>query len=131
MSILNYLVKERDSLNVRLMKNLSSKHIVMYCLMLTQSLLFKSKCSIASELNTLLDTFYDNPLFYYREHKRLVKGQYRARRLPQYELQKIHCQNFTEWFKKRVLFFYYNANSTTALFVRRKILTVILFRLHA
>ena len=63
MSILNYLVKERDSLNVRLMTNLLSKHIVMYCLMLTQSLLFKSKCSIASELNTLLDTFYDNPLF--------------------------------------------------------------------
>ena len=79
----------------------------------------------------MLDTFYVNTVFDYREHKRLVKGQYRARRLPEYELQKIHCQNFTEWFKKRVLFFYYNANSTTALFVRRKILTVILFRLHA
>ncbi|XP_076896149.1 uncharacterized protein LOC143549018 [Bidens hawaiensis] len=34
------------------------------------------------------------------EHKRIVKG--RSRRIPDYEMNKIHCQEFADWFKKRV-----------------------------
>ncbi|XP_076914543.1 uncharacterized protein LOC143573590 [Bidens hawaiensis] len=36
------------------------------------------------------------------EHKRMVKAQYRSRRIPDYELNKIHGQQFADWFKKRV-----------------------------
>ncbi|KAJ9546594.1 hypothetical protein OSB04_019137 [Centaurea solstitialis] len=36
------------------------------------------------------------------EHKRIVKGQYHARRMPKYEIDKIHCQQFSDWFKRRV-----------------------------
>ncbi|GJX57932.1 putative transposase-associated domain-containing protein [Tanacetum coccineum] len=36
------------------------------------------------------------------EHKRIVKGQNRSRRLPAYEIEKIHSKLFSEWFKKRV-----------------------------
>ncbi|GJW85383.1 uncharacterized protein Tco_0158528 [Tanacetum coccineum] len=36
------------------------------------------------------------------EHKRIVKGQNRSRRLPAYEIEKIHNKLFSEWFKKRV-----------------------------
>lgn len=36
------------------------------------------------------------------EHKSLIKGQNRKRRLPEFELEKIHCEKFSEWFQKRV-----------------------------
>ncbi|KAJ9544535.1 hypothetical protein OSB04_024242 [Centaurea solstitialis] len=36
------------------------------------------------------------------EHKRIVKGQYHARQMPEYEIDKIHCQHFSNWFKRRV-----------------------------
>ncbi|KAJ0592692.1 hypothetical protein HanHA300_Chr03g0088101 [Helianthus annuus] len=36
------------------------------------------------------------------EHKRIVKGQYGSRRIPDYEMNKIHGQQFADWFKKRV-----------------------------
>ena len=42
-------------------------------------------------------------LLFCREHKRLVKGQNRSRRLPAYEIEKIHSKLFSEWFKKRVI----------------------------
>ena len=38
-----------------------------------------------------------------REHKGIVKGQYHARRMPEYEIDKIHCQQFSDWFKRRVI----------------------------
>ncbi|KAL4575590.1 hypothetical protein LXL04_022438 [Taraxacum kok-saghyz] len=37
-----------------------------------------------------------------REHKRIVKGQNRSHRLNEYAINKIHCKQFSEWFKKRV-----------------------------
>ncbi|GJV50562.1 putative transposase-associated domain-containing protein [Tanacetum coccineum] len=37
-----------------------------------------------------------------REHKSLIKGQNRKRRLPEFELEKIHCEKFSAWFQKRV-----------------------------
>lgn len=36
------------------------------------------------------------------EHKRLVKNQHRSRRLSMYAIEKIHSQQFSEWFEKRV-----------------------------
>lgn len=42
-------------------------------------------------------------MLFFREHKRLVKGQNRSRRLPAYEIEKIHSKLFSEWFKKRVI----------------------------
>ncbi|KAJ9545327.1 hypothetical protein OSB04_025034, partial [Centaurea solstitialis] len=37
------------------------------------------------------------------EHKDLVKGQNRSRRrISEHELEKIHCESFSEWFQKRV-----------------------------
>ncbi|PWA50202.1 transposase-associated domain-containing protein [Artemisia annua] len=36
-----------------------------------------------------------------REHKSIIKGQNRKRRLPEFELEKIHCEKFSEWFQKR------------------------------
>ncbi|XP_071741432.1 uncharacterized protein [Rutidosis leptorrhynchoides] len=36
------------------------------------------------------------------EHKGLIKRQTRSRRIPEYEVEKIHCQQFSEWFQKRV-----------------------------
>ncbi|KAL4563635.1 hypothetical protein LXL04_027680 [Taraxacum kok-saghyz] len=36
------------------------------------------------------------------EHKRIVKGQNRSHRLNEYAINKIHCKQFSEWFKKRV-----------------------------
>ncbi|KAK1414097.1 hypothetical protein QVD17_29837 [Tagetes erecta] len=38
------------------------------------------------------------------EHKRIVKGQHnRALRIAEYEMNKIHGQQFADWFKKRVV----------------------------
>ncbi|GJU78696.1 ribonuclease H-like domain-containing protein [Tanacetum coccineum] len=31
-----------------------------------------------------------------------IKGKHRSRRIPQFELEKIHCEQFSEWFRKRV-----------------------------
>ncbi|KAD4888057.1 hypothetical protein E3N88_20130 [Mikania micrantha] len=36
------------------------------------------------------------------EHKRIVKGQQRSRRVSDYEINKIHGQHFADWFKRRV-----------------------------
>ncbi|CAH1426151.1 unnamed protein product [Lactuca virosa] len=36
------------------------------------------------------------------EHKRIIKGQNRSRRIHDYEINKIHCQQFSDWFKRRV-----------------------------
>ncbi|GKA92643.1 hypothetical protein Tco_0814568, partial [Tanacetum coccineum] len=36
------------------------------------------------------------------EHKNIIKGKHRSRRIPQFELEKIHCEQFSEWFRKRV-----------------------------
>ncbi|KAJ9556530.1 hypothetical protein OSB04_011144 [Centaurea solstitialis] len=48
--------------------------------------------------------FNVNSITPFREkHKNLVKGQNRSRRrLPEHELEKMHCENFSEWFQKRV-----------------------------
>nr|GEZ43422.1 hypothetical protein [Tanacetum cinerariifolium] len=37
-----------------------------------------------------------------REHKSIIRGQNRSHRPSEYELQKIHCQKFSEWFRNRV-----------------------------
>ncbi|KAK1406297.1 hypothetical protein QVD17_41590 [Tagetes erecta] len=38
------------------------------------------------------------------EHKQIVKGQHnRSRRISEYEMNKIHGQQFADWFKKRVV----------------------------
>nr|GEZ24270.1 transposase-associated domain-containing protein [Tanacetum cinerariifolium] len=34
------------------------------------------------------------------EHKNIIKGK-RSRRIPKFELEKIHCEQFSEWFRKR------------------------------
>nr|GFB37878.1 hypothetical protein [Tanacetum cinerariifolium] len=36
------------------------------------------------------------------EHKNIIKGKHRSRQIPQFELEKIHCEQFNEWFRKRV-----------------------------
>ncbi|XP_022024562.1 uncharacterized protein LOC110924892 [Helianthus annuus] len=41
-------------------------------------------------------------LFNVEDHKLIIKGQNRSRRMPDYEMNKIHCQQFAGWFKKRV-----------------------------
>jgi hypothetical protein len=40
--------------------------------------------------------------FLLREHKRIV-GQHRGRRIQNYEMNKIHGQQFADWFKRRVI----------------------------
>ncbi|CAH9135796.1 unnamed protein product [Cuscuta epithymum] len=36
------------------------------------------------------------------KHKSIVKSRHRSRRPSEYELEKLHCQQFSEWFQKRV-----------------------------
>nr|GEU63134.1 uncharacterized protein [Tanacetum cinerariifolium] len=38
----------------------------------------------------------------FMEHKNIIKGKHLSRRIPQFELEKIHCKQFSEWFRKRV-----------------------------
>ncbi|KAK1429876.1 hypothetical protein QVD17_12172 [Tagetes erecta] len=36
------------------------------------------------------------------EHKQIVKGHYRGCRMPDFEMNKIHAQQFADWFKRRI-----------------------------
>ncbi|KAK1414537.1 hypothetical protein QVD17_30283 [Tagetes erecta] len=37
------------------------------------------------------------------EHKQIVKGQYRGRRMSDFEMNRIHAQQFADWFKRRIM----------------------------
>ncbi|GKA99060.1 putative transposase-associated domain-containing protein [Tanacetum coccineum] len=47
--------------------------------------------------------FHVESITHFREeHKSLIKGQNRKHCLPEFELEKIHCEKFSAWFQKRV-----------------------------
>nr|GFB26262.1 hypothetical protein [Tanacetum cinerariifolium] len=38
----------------------------------------------------------DSIIQFREKHKNIIKGKYRSRRIPQFELEKIHCEQFSE-----------------------------------